>query len=76
MLSSSPCFPPIEWTEWGAWSECSASCDGGQRNRTRVCEGAVGECAGEAGQHEACNTKPCRGETQIFFLAIANTADT
>ena len=26
-----------KWTEYGDWSECSAECGGGTRNRTRSC---------------------------------------
>ena len=48
------------WAGWGEWTECSATCGGGERARTRLClAGAGGECEGEAGQTETCNTAAC-----------------
>ena len=62
-------FSLIVWTQWGAWSECSESCDGGIRDRIRVCEGSVGECAGEAEEIDICNKEPCKG-IYILFLQL------
>jgi len=44
------------WGEWGAWSECSATCsDGGQEIRTRVCDAPT----------QIANDLPCIGEVSI-----------
>ena len=58
------------WTEWGDWSECSVSCGLGQRDRTRVCEGDVGECTGDAGEHESCFTAQCRSKYCYILLQL------
>ncbi|XP_071495714.1 uncharacterized protein [Diadema antillarum] len=60
-----------QWGSWGAWSECSAPCEGGIRFRQRWClinlpggERQVrarmkNKCAGEFQQYTACNTQIC-----------------
>lgn len=46
--------------DWGAWSRCSASCDGGSQIRHRSCVGM--KCLGQTKQARRCNTKDCSGE--------------
>ena len=69
-------FPVIDgqWSEYGSWSNCSASCNGGSRNRTRVCNnpsptnGGL-DCVGDAEDFEDCNLHLCPGEkVQILTL--------
>ena len=52
------------WSEWGNWTECSVSCEGGTRMRTRLCnnptrEGAGANCLGDNTYTEECNTQRC-----------------
>ena len=54
------------YTKWTSWSECSASCDGGVRWRTRNCTNPAPEYGGKdckelggSKESEACNTMDC-----------------
>ena len=52
------------WSEWGNWTECSVSCEGGTRMRSRVCdnpttEGSGADCVGDDTDTEQCNTQRC-----------------
>ncbi|KAG9347866.1 hypothetical protein JZ751_003882, partial [Albula glossodonta] len=56
MCSLEPCHGTKQ--PWSAWSECSVSCGGGYRNRTR----GVHKTHGTAQQFSACNLQPCGNE--------------
>ncbi|CAG5111539.1 Oidioi.mRNA.OKI2018_I69.chr2.g5840.t1.cds [Oikopleura dioica] len=52
------------WQTWGEWTECSATCSGGERSRERTClNGSWGQLGcnseDEKSQTESCNTHPC-----------------
>ena len=52
------------WTEFGAWSTCSATCGGGSQSRQRTCTNPAPQnggldCQGEAEEVRSCNTHPC-----------------
>ena len=50
------------WTDWGEWTECSATCGGGSQMRSRECilpiERAFG-CIGAKDEVRECNTNTC-----------------
>uniref|UniRef100_A0A4W4F0W9 Thrombospondin 2a n=1 Tax=Electrophorus electricus TaxID=8005 RepID=A0A4W4F0W9_ELEEL len=52
------------WGPWSPWAICSATCGGGVRGRTRVCNSPRPQhggrrCLGEARDTEACNKQAC-----------------
>ena len=56
------------YTDWTGWSDCSTSCGGGERLRTRKCTEPVpkyggNNCAslGPGQLTEKCNTNACPG---------------
>ena len=68
---------------WGSWtgiSQCSASCGGGKKVRTRRCDNPVPrsgglECQGRNSDALDCNAVPCKGKSKIyvdFTLFLSN----
>ncbi|XP_042899138.2 ADAMTS-like protein 5 [Parasteatoda tepidariorum] len=54
------------WSTWTHWSECSRTCGGGVRMRSRHCRIRVNgysvsndSCLGESVEHELCSTSTC-----------------
>jgi len=50
-------IPLAEWSTWGRWSTCSASCGGGSIHRIRSCSGEG--CIGDDTEGKDCNTLAC-----------------
>ena len=46
--------------EWGEWSECSATCRGGDQSRDEICQVGGIEIVNTS-ERRVCNTKPCTG---------------
>ena len=58
------------WTSWSLWGQCSVTCDGGTKERSRSCtdpepahRGAT--CSGEATEKQDCSTSACPGEINL-----------
>jgi len=50
------------FSPWTPWSECTLSCNGGKKSRSRICieiEPAEDECLGGAEETADCNTQKC-----------------
>ena len=61
------------WSSWSSWSSCSATCDGGQRTRQRLCNnpppsGGGSDCVGSSSDQQTCNTASCPGERPLKRL--------
>ena len=61
------------WEEWTDWSECTASCGGGQqiRSRNKQVEKYGGDpCEGLAQEVKPCNTHFCPSELAQFVACV------
>lgn len=63
------------YTNWSAWSACTASCAGGKRYRERFCENPKkqndgNDCSslGADKEEKICNTHLCPGEILNYLL--------
>ena len=59
------------FNDWSDWTECSASCGGGQQSRTRTCtnpEPAFGgnQCSGDSEETQSCNDAKCPGKIVLI----------
>ena len=70
------------WSAWGAWSDCSAQCEGGTQSRSRTCDnpapaGGGSDCQGEAEETKECNMQPCAGMRYFidFTQGLINRPD-
>ena len=57
-----------EFDEWEEWTQCTATCNGGTRFRTRGIKVAAAyggaECDGDIKEEETCNNQPCPGTSK------------
>lgn len=59
------------WTTWSDWSECSSTCNGGARNRSRDCiEPMFGGayCPGHDAELDVCGMELCPGG--LLFVSV------
>ena len=67
------------WGQWSDWTACSATCDGGQKIRARVCDSPAPQTGGDdctadgssSRESQACNTESCAG-MHILMLDCFN----
>jgi hypothetical protein len=52
-----------QWTEWSPWSECTKSCGGGTRIKTRMCPSSPFLRSSPCGLGESEITEPCNEKT-------------
>ena len=70
--SQQPCPVVGEWTEWSNWTDCSKTCDVGQKTRTRSCKNPNRRsfesardnvCTGNETDMRVCYQGPCRTQS-------------
>ncbi|XP_013392217.1 thrombospondin-1-like [Lingula anatina] len=76
--NSGPCVIDVNgnWGMWSAWSQCSQSCSGGVRSRTRLCnspppQGNGQMCVGSSMQTESCG-QPCCTPKAVSHNCFSN----
>eukprot|EP00928_Gymnodinium_smaydae_P043542 TRINITY_DN2914_c0_g2_i3.p1 TRINITY_DN2914_c0_g2~~TRINITY_DN2914_c0_g2_i3.p1 ORF type:complete len:2033 (+),score=334.18 TRINITY_DN2914_c0_g2_i3:329-6427(+) len=74
--NTDPCPVDCEWTDWGEWGPCSASCGGGERARQRKKKAhsrhGGAKCLGNNRALEWCGTNPCKEAFAKLVAAHAN----
>ena len=67
--------PRDQFSKWSDWSECTAFCDGGTRNRTRICDKGVTSHIScddsRLTEVEACGTRDC---ASLFGRSVRPTS--
>ncbi|XP_028941793.1 adhesion G protein-coupled receptor B3, partial [Antrostomus carolinensis] len=62
------CTANGQWNQWGHWSGCSKSCDGGWERRIRICQGAAvtgQQCEGTGEEVRRCSEQRCPAPYEI-----------
>ncbi|XP_072264584.1 adhesion G protein-coupled receptor B3 isoform X4 [Pyxicephalus adspersus] len=62
------CTANGQWNQWGPWSGCSRSCDGGWEKRIRTCQGVSitgQQCEGSGEDIRRCNEQRCPAPYEI-----------
>ena len=60
------CLSGSSWAEWGSWSGCSTTCQGGTRLRRRQCSNG-NDCTGSNVEVQYCNSDiPCNGSESLY----------
>ena len=69
------------WDQWTAWSGCDATCGGGAKTRSRICQngdaGDIGCHIGQTSETDVCNNQDCPGllDNTLNRLVIKNNFD-
>lgn len=62
------CTANGQWNQWGHWSGCSKSCDGGWERRIRTCQGVAitgQQCDGTGEEVRRCSEQRCPAPYEI-----------
>ena len=54
-------------SDWGAWSDCSTTCDVGVRSRSRTCAFDPQWSGAEGSEDEQCNIATCKIQTFVLI---------
>ena len=68
------CIVDGGWSNW-LIGNCSKSCDGGNKTKTRTCNNPApscggSNCIGESVETMECNTNPCIGMWLCVYICI------
>jgi len=81
LRQSQPCASeacPGVWQNWESYGECSVSCGGGERTRSRTCLGGeVGGpgCEGSDMEQSSCGEEPCPGSWTVWITVGSCSVD-
>ena len=62
------------WSQWSPWTPCTATCGGGFKHRSRLCNNPVpknggAQCVGKSERKKKCGRKPCRRSNTLLFAS-------
>ena len=62
------------WSDWGHWTPCTRSCEGGTRTRQKLCNSPAPMfggllCVGTDSQVDYCNNEPC---PSMYYNSLPN----
>ena len=60
-------LPFTAFSLWSEWSDCSLTCDFGQKTRTRICQqNCDGVSSDDLAETKSCNEFICSGEQNLL----------
>ena len=63
------------WRVWTSWTDCSVTCGGGKRSRSRTCSDPKyggKHCVGIANEEQACKSNNCPGKFESSYNYVYN----
>ena len=57
------------WSPWTQYSDCTLTCGGGKKTRTRTC--VWGICSGPTNSTEDCGTDACHSKYYYLLIMIS-----
>ena len=72
--NSQDCPIDCQWGPYGEWTDCTKSCEGGEKTRSRFketsAENGGKECLGDALQTQKCKLRDCPGTTIFIDITM------